>query len=427
MDVYIGVDWARRSAVCTFGVHGNTQTITVEPHPSSVSGFLSFIRASFPHATSFHLAVESGYSIWPRLFRHAGFLVYLIDARQAKRFLESLSPSGAKDDRRDSYGLFLLAQSPQHCKQPLQARDSQLDTLEKLGKAHEKLTQQKTAELQRLRQLLADMMPQMADFFAELDSRAALAFFSRWSTPRKVCRSRKKGIYTFGFQYRLRHITRDKLWAATRVCFDLFSDEESKCNELIVKQMISRIRALKQSIGQLEKEMKELFSEVDESNQLGAIKGLGPILGSILVSEVLSKRSDKRDGSALLAGACPLTKQSGKKRGKRSQEPNQQVHMRKTISPRLRRMTYLLGLQLIANHDWAKAQYQHKRSQGKSAGCAFRVVVRSFLRIIDSLLKSGEKYERNKYVKALKKKGVGWAMELEDVVPTKNAEKDKKK
>jgi hypothetical protein len=49
------------------------------------------------------------------------------------------------------------------------------------------------------------------------------------------------------------------------------------------------------------------------------------------------------------------------------------------------------------------------------------------LRIIDSLLKSGEKYERNKYVKALKKKGVGWAMELEDVVPTNNAEKDKKK
>ena len=86
--------------------------------------------------------------------------------------------------------------------------------------------------------------------------------------------------------------------------------------------------------------------------------------------------------------------------------------MRRAGKPVLHSVPYILGLQLSMRHRWAKAAYAHYRARGKTAAAAFRCITRSFLRVAQAMQRDGLAFDEERYITALKSKGVEWAMAL---------------
>jgi len=418
MEVYVGVDWAVDSAVCTIGTRDSYQRCEISAHPQEVNELLAEAHQLVPNAQVVRVAIEAGSPLWFRLFSQTNAFVHVVDGKQAKRFVESMSPGGAKDDNRDSFSMFQMAMSPEHRGEAQTLSSDVLSSLEQLSLIHERWIGAKTAEIQRLRQQLANTMPSLSQALSSLDKNFALNFLQKYPTPKKVCSLTKRGFNTFVKKNRLREKTRKKLWTAIEQCFDLQREEEAQVQALVVRQLVSRIRSIQSSLEEVEEKMQGLYEESEGADILSSIKGVGLHLGSTLLAQVFVDPREKRDSAAIRVGAAPLTIQSGKTKGGRGkkQEQKKQVRMRKTVPSRLRRFTYLLGLQAIRWHDWAKAQYNAMRARGKNAATAFRAVARSLLRIIQALLKNGSQFDRDKYVGKLKEKGVSWAMSLPSTI-----------
>ena len=414
MEAYIGIDWSQSEGECFFGDSKQQKRLTIKPSPYEIQRLLREVQQLVPKALTIRVALEAGSSLWVRLLAEADVELHLIDPKQARRFAESLSPGGAKDDKRDAKSLFGMALSPLHRGNSYKPNSPQMRSLGRLAGMHERWGNACTAEVQRLRQLLADTMLPISRVFSKLTSENALAFLEKWPTPKGVCHLSKKSLESFCKRHRLKESTRSKLWLACQQCFELLEPVEDEVQALFVRQLVERIRLLQKSLQEIERKIKLLYDACEDSQTFASFKGIGPLLGSLLLADVFSKPSEQRDSAAVRTGASPLTNQSSKKKAKKGkkEEQKKRVRMRKSVPARLRRMTYLLGLQAIRNHDWARAQYDWKIGQGKNAACAFRVVVRSVLRILQALLRDGEEYSRDRYVRALKENMVPWATEL---------------
>ncbi len=414
MEIYIGVDWSRNSAICHIGSQQKSQRCEVFPHPRELDALLVKARKLVPEPSTIRVLLEAGSNLWLRLFCQTDALVYVVDGKQSKRFVESMSPGGAKDDNRDAHSMFKMSMSPEHRGKPYELLSDELRSLEKLSSIHERWTSAKTAEVQRLRQQLAETLPSISLALPKIGKKFALAFMEKFPTPKEICKISKRSFDSFVKKHRLRKPTKEKLWSAVQESFILLEPEETKMHAMLVRQLVERIRSLNKSLLQVEEQIEQLYQHNEAFPVLDSIKGIGRSIGSLLVSQVFTNPEQKRDQASIRTGASPLTFQSGKKRAKKGkkQEQKKQVRMRKSVPSRLRRMTYLLGLQITRWHDWAKAQYNAMRARGKSAACAFRAVSRSMLRIIRALLRDGKEYDRDLYVRGLQAKGVIWAMSL---------------
>lgn len=421
MEVYIGVDWAQHTAICTFGDEHSTYKTKLTPHPRELDKLLSQVRSVWPLVQQVRVALEAGSPLWTRLFSsRQEVILHLIDPKAAKRYAESLSPGGAKDDKRDSNCLFLMAMSPPHRKQPYPAENGPLSALEKLSGVHEHWVKARTAEVQRLRQQLVNTMPALSVVFGDLTQKSVLAFLRAYPTPEKVCSLTQNQLSEFakGKKFRQKRIL--SLWQAIEQTFNLLCPEESEVQELLVVQLVARIEQLQESIKQVEKKIETYFDQTEGSEVMCSFKGIGPGLGSILLAEVFAQEEHtNRDSASIRVGAAPITMQSGVQEKKGQTRQKKLVNMRKTVPSRLRRLSYLLGLQAITHHDWSKAQYDAMRARGKGAACAFRAVSRSLLRLLHALLRDGTLYDRDLYVRGLQQKGVQWAMKLPTTIPEK--------
>lgn len=414
MDIYLGVDWSQDSAFCVFGSPCKSRKLKISPAPSQVEHLFESIHKSFPKVDKIHLALEAGSPLWLRLFEQSEAILYIIDGKQAKCFANSRCSSGAKDDRRDADSLYHMIMSPSHRKNVHVRLSPELQALERLSANDERLTVQRTAEVQRLRQQLANTMPGLSKVFSDLTTKTALAFLARYPTPGAV-RALKPDVFErFAKKHRMRKAKKAAVWEETRKVFDLWSKEESQAQATLVRQLVKRLRSLLESQKELKEKINALYEKCEGSKSLASFAGVGPGIGSTLLSQVFSKPQDKRDTAAILSGAAPVTKSSGETgKGKRTKRT---VHMRKSVSSSLRRMNYLLGMQASMRHDWAKAQYNAAIERGKNAATAYRIVARSVLRILQALVRDKKEYDRDRYVAVLKSKGVEWAANLPETL-----------
>ncbi|MEN0063785.1 MAG: hypothetical protein AAGA48_16660 [Myxococcota bacterium] len=105
-------------------------------------------------------------------------------------------------------------------------------------------------------------------------------------------------------------------------------------------------------------------------------------------------------------GASPVFVGSGTNRNGAAKG---HARMRRSAHARARRTTYLLGHLAAQNLRWASAMYADGRRRGQSAATAYRRIARSLLRILNALVRDQQPHDDDRYVTALKAKGVPWA------------------
>jgi hypothetical protein len=168
---------------------------------------------------------------------------------------------------------------------------------------------------------------------------------------------------------------------------------------------VELLRRVATELGTATERIETALAAIPTAAELHAIRGLGTQLtAALLVHARLG--SEDRDASARQMGAAPVFRGSaewsdGRKKGGAT--------LRRSASASGRRTTHLLGRSLVRNVAWAKAQFQAVRARTQTAAMAYRVVVRSFLRIVNAMVRDGTAYDEAKYVQRLKATGVAWA------------------
>jgi hypothetical protein len=116
-----------------------------------------------------------------------GYSVFGIQPKNAQRFRDIYRPSGSKDDRIDAFVLadFVLV-NKSHLKPWFPPSKITLE-LGELLRWSEGLVQQRTAAYQRLRALLAEWSPQLAELCDNLDCIWQLDLLSQFSTETSLC------------------------------------------------------------------------------------------------------------------------------------------------------------------------------------------------------------------------------------------------
>lgn len=146
--------------------------------------------------------------------------------------------------------------------------------------------------------------------------------------------------------------------------------------------------SIKRSLDHLQTEIAAIEAAiaraVDQSDdlrrrceKLQTVKGVGPTVARVLVTELPELGTIDRQQIAALAGVAPFDNDSGAHRGQR--------HIRGG-RPTVRRALYMATLVAARHNDVIRAHYQHLLAQGKPKKVALVACMRKLIAYLNSLL-----------------------------------------
>ena len=413
MKAYLGVDWSATEIVCAVaGEEGRPKRIRGRTGPT-----LDSVRALVERARTMAGAdeviamIEAGSPIWIWLLFTAGAVVHVADSKQARRFAESQSSSGAKDDQRDAESLTDMCRSASHRKNPWKPDPAEIQQLDILAGLHEQITRDLGRTKQRLRDVVGRSMPLVEKALPkELCSRWVDAFLRKVATPRHARNLTRADLD--GMLVRTRSATRDRVWEA------LQKTEAPWLTAPVAETIRLQVRFELDQMALLGKQLAEVEKRMDRVTQTMATRQMAESMGGIALklSASLIQYAFRdgvpgdRDQASVRMGASPVfTGSARRKDGK----PKGRVHMRRAAPARARRATYLIGRLASQHLDWGRAMYANAMERGQKPATAYRRIARCVLRIQTAMMRTQQPYDNARYVAALKAKGIRWADGLE--------------
>jgi transposase len=414
MRAYVGVDWSATEIVCAVATEeGAVRRGRYRSRPSlpEVRSLLEDV-VSETGAIEVWSMVEAGAPQWVELLHAAGAKVFVVDPKQARRFAESLCSSGAKDDPRDAGSLAEQCRSRARHLEAWSPDGSELRQLDVLAAVREQRAADGQRARQRLRSVLCRTMPLVeARLPSGLDSVWVTRFLRAVPTPWHA-----GSLTRDGFDELLRGAhaaTRDGLWTALQETLASVVPERAVADAfaLQVHQELDLLSLLDRQASAAETRVDEVTRELPSRQAAESMPGIGSKLSlALLRFGFRDELPASRDAVSVKLGASPVFVGSG--RDPRTGRPKGGARMRRSSSPQARRTTYLVGRLATQHHAWARAMFADGRSRGQTAATAYRRVCRSVLRILSSLVRTGDSYDESRYVASLKARGVPWAMSL---------------
>jgi hypothetical protein len=423
--VRIGADWDKDKCVVAWQHKGKVLSEKVQRNLESVEAFARRITREAGvegGKPTIELAIEAGDRYWVTLWSQVAGEVFIFDGKKTRRFLESVVSSGASDDKRSAAVLRDMLESPVHRRAANQQLPPDLQSLMMVLTARKAAAEASNAAGNRLYATLRDYRPSLArttfsapflDLLEEVPTAAAWNALKADAQDKLLKSSRLRG----------RAGLASKLGADT---IAVKPELEVAVRSVIMGDLV-QVRATAQALKQLEATLKGLLKQHKATAVLSEVKGLGPVLQAGLVvvlgmeeramqaaeqSGHAAAKAAVRDTAVKHFGAAPVTKRSGTKG-----DAAPQVSMRKAGNPDLRALSYILGLQLCMNHAWAKAAYAWHKARGKNAATIFRILSRSFIRVLMACVRNKKAFNEAHYIERLQAHGIPWALAMKTPEP----------
>jgi hypothetical protein len=414
MTIQVGADWDKDKCVVVWGHDGKLHRDKVKRTPDGVQGFVARVKriVGADDDLKLEVAIEAGDRYWVVLWGAVSEEVFVFDGKKTRRFGESLCSSDASDDKRSAETLLaMLGSAPHRASANVQLPVEIQGMMQSLAAKKESAYAANDVS-NRLLSLLSEFRPSVEVSGKQLRSHwflesLLLAPTSRaWNElspdERRAAMSGSRGdrreamFEAFG---------KDQIAVAKRM--------EPHVRTRI-RNAVKMLQIARECEVAAENDLKTALEECGALSQAGELPGVGPVIQAALAiafgtATQKSKLSGQpnRDGAAIILGAAPVTRRSGT-----MGDAAPQALMRKAGNTLLRAIPYILGLQLSSRHRWAKAAYAYYMAQGKSTATAFRCITRSFLRVLQALDRDKAAFDEDRYIAALKGKGVAWAQAL---------------
>ena len=152
-----------------------------------------------------------------------------------------------------------------------------------------------------------------------------------------------------------------------------------------IKQLIAQIEFMENQISEVDAEMAKLLSQT-EYGVITTISGIGPTLGSVIVSEIGDiNRFENSSKLVAYAGLDASVKQSGEFNSSKNK-------ISKRGSPYLRRALWMAAFMSLQCDPALYDYYSKLRARGKSHRLATTAVARKLCIIVWAIMKSKQPY-----------------------------------
>jgi|YelNatPaOPRAMG01_1025707.scaffolds.fasta_scaffold24755_1 transposase len=377
--LYIGVDVSKESfTVCIKNPNG--KTVFQGSFPQSLEGFQDFLNTVNNLSTEpVIVGMESTSIYYLNLFSFLlenGINTVIINPSVIKNF-SKLGIRDAKSDRKDAS---TIAEYLLYAKPELSDKEK-LSDLKLLSREKEKLSKEISHLKDEILRCLFNLFPELERNF-NVFSKGMLNFLLKFPSARKIRRSKRKTVeYEFNKAFEGRgkkpsFTANDIIELANRsIGIDSVALEE------ILVTKINMLLTIEEEIDKFDKLISERIEEIqiDKIDIITSIPGIGKSLATSFICEVPEVEMFK-DGKSLVAfvGVDPVVRQSGQYIGKHGISKKGNRH--------LRRIIYLMAINVIRFEGRFKEFYLRLRARGKSYMEAVIAVANKLLRTIYAML-----------------------------------------
>ncbi len=329
------------------------------------------VEASGPYAlTIAHFLVEHGYP------------TVEVNPFQAAEFRKSQGKK-AKTDRVDARSLaaFLMVGSYKQ----MAHSNPLLENLRELTRFRSDLLQDRTRQLNRLQETVAEAFPELGSHLASLNSPTALELLARYPGPEALAND-PAGVAASLSKVSHGHISQaqtEAIISSARLTVGLLHRQMAL--SLKLRLLAEAVLSLNAQITEIEHAIEELFKQLPHKPSdfpIGKVQSLASILAEI--DDINRFATLKQFLSHF--GWCPKTFQTG---------VFSLAHPRMSHAgnPYVRRVIWMLAILAVKSVPRLRDYFQHRTAAGKKKMHSTVAVARKLLSIIYAVLKTGRPYD----------------------------------
>jgi len=414
-------DWSKRKTFVGFDwAHDHHDVVVVDLHGKIVEDFrfddtadgwqrLIKTLRRYPDPA---VVIETCSGATVERLLEAGYAVYPVNPKAAKRYRERKAPSGTKTDRIDAWSLADALRLDGHTWRLLKPDDPVTVELRLLCRDEIALIEQRTALVCQLRAALHEYYPVALQAFDDWTQRSAWAFVETFPTPQALAKAGRRRWEKFLHTHKLyRRETYQKR-------LSLFAQAETFCSSqamtnaksMLAVAVAGQLRVLQDHLAKFRDQIEKLFAKHPDHDLFGSLPGAGEKLAPRLLAELGDDRQrfDSHEALQCYAGTAPVSYQSGQ---------INKARFRRACHKTLRQTVHLWANLSRVKCPWAEAYYQKKREEGQSHACALRCLGQRWLKILWKMWQTHVSYDAELHQRNQVKHG-SWVIGL---LPTPTA------
>jgi transposase len=333
------------------------------------------------------VAIETAYNLLVDFLLDRGYRVYLIPPQATRGYRNRRRSTDAHTDDSDAALLSSILHTDLHSHHRLKPNSPLTQQILAQVRLIDLLRRSIQRQSNQLRAVLFRVYPQALGLFSKLTSQISLHFLIVYPSPQEAqalthtafenfCREHRYG--RAGLISRRYAQLMDPAPEANPAAVAAYRDQIRILAQLLLPQVLQRTDALSC--------LAQLFSKHPDAHIFDSLPGAADLLAPAL----LAKFGDHRDrfptpaSVQALAGTCPVTKKSGKRRI---------VIFRRRCDREFRRIAQQFAHLSIRQSGWALAYWRDLRPRCRSDSDAYRRLANRWLAIIWKMWQDGKAYD----------------------------------
>jgi transposase len=390
MQVYIGIDWSEQKHDVVF-MNAAGATIAQFEIPHSAEGFLQFDETRWRMKLGTEecvVGLETAHNLLIDFLWSRGYSkVYVVPPTTVKSNRKRFSSSAARSDPGDAIVIADSLRTDHGRLQPWHPDSLLTRQIQTKVSLINHLTKSAGRLSNRLRAVLLRYYPAVLNMFSSWPTKIALEFIRTFPTPEDAENLSPDEFQRFARQHRYPNPKRlPACFArlqlpqpeATQDTVEIYKEEAVLLATMLLTVMRAKQTALR--------ELKTLFREHPDHAIFDSLPGAGDFLAPALLAKFGDdrKRFPTPASVQALAGTCPVTDQSGKRRI---------IKFRRACDREFRAITQQWSIASLERSVWANAYWQRTRTRCRYSSLAYRRLANRWLAIAWKLWQTGQIYD----------------------------------
>jgi transposase len=404
---FIGIDWADEKHAYALCLPDGSQPESGElTHtPDSLQQWAQKLKERFKgQHIAIALELSRGPLVWA-LAEHPFITLYPVTPHASAELRKALHPSGAKSDPADSLVLLKMLRHHRDRLRPLKLAEASTRLLDQLCRDRRDAVQERTKHVLRLTSTLKEYFPLALEILGPLKNDAACHFLLKWASLGELQSAPLHRVRKFfhGQNCRVQIEQRlEQIPTAKPLTQDAAVIEAGRRK---AQMLASLIISINEFIAQYEERIQQIFKEHPDCEIFSGLPGAGAALAPRLLAAFGLDRARYQSAEQLsaYAGIAPIERSSGKTKGH---------YMRLACPKYLRQTFHEFAGKALAYCPWSRKYYDAQIAKGKKHNQAVRSLAFKWMRILWACWTTNTPYDQTTYLKALKKSGSPYAVEL---------------
>jgi len=386
---FIGLDWSEKEhMVCIINQDGRHLALFSIPHsPEGFARLEEEVRRLGATPEQCLVAVETAHNLIIDFLWSRNFTVYVIPPKAVTRYRDRHRQSRSRSDKGDAVTLAHILHTDRQVHRPWQPDSLLTRRLRSQVRLIYTLHQTEQRYIGQLRALLLRYYPQALTVFSDLALPITLSFVVTYPDPQAAQALGKEPFYAFLKEHR--H-PRPAMWTQLYAGLQRPAWEPDPALTQIYSQRTQQMARLTLEVVQARRdaiqELKALFEQHPDREIFASLPGAGELLAPSLLAKFGDRRERYPDPAIVqaLAGTCPVTDQSGKKR---------RILFRRACDKEFRRIMQQFSKASVAESVWAAAYWQEVRPHCDSDAHAYRCLANRWVPIIWRMWRDHKPYD----------------------------------